>query len=133
MNRSLLDFLRIMYLFLTDRIKSQKEIYDSYPVNYSTPTLSPDQIYRPSSGRCSVDILIECRLSAGRVLADTVLVLSTLGRYLIDTLPIVCRYLTDTRTKSADQVDMSRLICRLFIAQRYLTFERRHKRDFQSI
>ena len=33
------------------------------------------------------------------VSADTVLVSSTLGRYLIDNLPIVCRYLTETRSK----------------------------------
>ena len=31
-----------MIMSLTDRIKSQKEIYDSFPVKYSTPTLSPD-------------------------------------------------------------------------------------------
>ena len=32
------------------------------------------------------------------VSTDMVLVSSTLGRYLIDTLPTVCRYLTDTRS-----------------------------------
>jgi len=32
------------------------------------------------------------------VSTDTVLVSSTLGRYLIDTLPIVCRYFTNTRS-----------------------------------
>ena len=104
-------------------------------------------IYRPSVGRVSVEyrssvsrVPVEYRpiLRPICVSADTVLFSSTLGRYLIDTLPIVYRYLTDTdtRTKSADQVDMSRSICRSLIARRYLrylTFERRHKRDFQSI
>ena len=48
---------------------------------------------------------------------DTVLVSSTLGRYLIDTLPIVCRYLTDTRSilgrpsVSRVSVDMSVVNC----------------------
>lgn len=56
-------------------------------------------IHRLSVGRIST----EYRLSIGRVSVDMsadthdmVVVSSTLGRYLIDTLPIVYRYLTDT-------------------------------------
>ena len=80
--------------------------------------------------RDSADMSTECRPLLGRhivrdstgcrpiyrrmcVSTHTVLVSSTLGRYLIDTLPIVCRYLTDNRSilgrlsASRVSVDMS--------------------------
>ena len=73
-------------------------------------------IYRPSVGRYTVEyrssvsrVPVEYRpiLRPICVSADTVLFSSTLGRYLIDTLPIVYRYLTDTRSipyRYSDQV-----------------------------
>ena len=65
--------------------------------------------YRSSIDRVSVDTWSGYRLTVGRVSAvcrstrrpicvstDMVVISLTLGRYLIDTLPIVYRYLTDT-------------------------------------
>ena len=79
-------------------------------------------IYRPTLGRYIDRVSVEYQSSIDRVSveyrpilrpicvsADTVLVSSTLGRYLIDTLPIVCRYLTDTRSipyRYSDQVSV---------------------------
>ena len=118
-------------------------------------------IYRPTLGRYIDRVSVEYQSSIDRtsveyrpilrpicVSADTVLVLSTLGRYLIDTLPIVCRYFTDTRSipyRYSDQVPVdtrpTKSICLgRYVGRslpddilRYLTFERRYKRDFQSI
>ena len=89
-------------------------------------------IYRPSVCRVSVEYRSILRPIC--VSADTVLVSSTLGRYLIDTLPIVCRYLTDTRSipyRYSDQVSvdtrptksicLGRYVGSYIIARRHLT------------
>ena len=67
--------------------------------------------YRSSIGRYSAEISADSRSSIGWVSAvcrstrrpicvstDMVVISLTLGRYLIDTLPIVYRYLTDTQS-----------------------------------
>ena len=77
-------------------------------VDISTNTRS---IYRPSSGR-HIDrvgqVSVEYRLSAGHLSADIAadmcvsqyrFSLIDTRRYLIDTLPMVCRYLTDMQSK----------------------------------
>ena len=102
--------------------------------------------YRPSVGRVSVEYRPILRPIC--VSADTVLVSLTLGRYLIDTLPIVCRYLTDTQSipyRYSEQVLVdtwpTKLIClgRYVLRQlpddilRYLIFERRYKRERQVL
>ena len=79
-------------------------------------------IYRPTLGRYIGRVSVEYQSSIDRVSveyrpicvsADTVLVSSTLGRYLIDSLPIVCRFLTDTRSNLTD----TRTKCRLTLGR----------------
>ena len=85
------------------------------------------EYYRLSVGRV---LSIECRSSIGRyfgryVSADTVLVSSTLGRYLIDTLPIVCRYGADTLQILGRYLTDTQTKCRLILVRpsRYVSVD----------
>ena len=56
--------------------------------------------YRPTVGRVSVEYRRCVGLHVGRYVCRPIsfVISLTLGRYLIDTLPIVYRYLTDTQS-----------------------------------